>query len=217
MKIAKFVRLAGVCVLSASLSGCIVAAVPLVMAAGAVAAGATGFFVYKSVQTKSGGTVRVAYGSRDDKTAQPPAPLPQGRVVAVWGSGERETRFEQTLRNDGRFDVRRAPGGPPPADASARAAAYGQVCDDTHADLVFAAVDEGETVSSNALSFKRGTSTRKYALEGYACGQRATGWSDTMAVIVESGSKAASQSEIDDIAGQAWAERVEAARGVAGK
>lgn len=217
MRTVRLLRLLGVCALSASLSGCIVAAVPLVMAAGAVAAGATGFFVYKSVQTKSGGTVRVAFGSRDDKTAQPPAPLPQGRVVAVWGSGERETRFERTLKGDGRFDVRRAPGGPPPEDASARAAAFGQVCDDTRAELVFAAVDQGETVNSNALSFKRGSSTHKFGLEGYACGQRAVAWSDTMAVIVESGSKSTSQAEIDDIAGQAWAERVQAARGASGK
>jgi hypothetical protein len=71
----------GIGVFSLNLSGCIVAAAPLIMAAGAGVVGLGGFAVYKSVQTTGGGTMQIAFGSKDPKHAVPPPPLPAASTV----------------------------------------------------------------------------------------------------------------------------------------
>jgi hypothetical protein len=185
--------------LSVTLSGCLIAAVPLVMA-GAAAVG--GYAVYKTVQTASGGTVRIAFDSKDAKKASPPPPLPSpSATVAVLGSGEREKKFSDSLQASGKFRVSQATGD---ADAACRA---------RRVDLVMSAVDQGQAVKSNLLSFQRGNSTQTFSLQGYSCATHMVAWTQSMQIIIESGSKPMAQGEIDDIAGQAWADRVIQAKG----
>lgn len=202
----------GVGALSISLSGCIVAAVPLIMAAGAAGVAATGFVVYKSVQTTSGGTVRIAFGSADSRRASPPQPLPGGNAVAVWADGGRSRKFAGTLQASGKFRVAEPDVGGLATDTNERNRGYDEVCRNRRVDLVFAAVDEGQSVKSNMLSFKRGALIHKLALEGYGCTAHRIVWVDTMAVVIESGGQPTPQSEIDAVAGQAWGERVLQAR-----
>ncbi len=200
-------RMAGLCALSVQLSGCLIAAVPLVMAAGAAGVAVAGFAVYKTVQTTSGGTVRIGFGSSDPKHPTPPKPLPLGTTVAVLGDGVREMKFTSSLRASARF---RAVYADPThfVPGSAEAPAYEALCRRTRADLVFAAVDLGQTVQSNILSFSRGGLTQKLSLVAYGCTTHQVAWSDTMAIVIEAGGKPTPQSEIDTITGQAWSERI---------
>ena len=103
--------------------------------------------------------------------------------------------------------------GPLPGSDSDRHAAYASMCSGNHVDVIFAAVDQGQTVSSNTMSFKPGTVTDKLVIEGYGCSAEKIVWSDTMATVIEAGSKPTPQSEIDTAAGQAWGERVLQASG----
>jgi hypothetical protein len=199
---------AAVGALSISLSGCIIVAVPLLMAAGVGAVAVTGFVVYKSVQTTSGGTVRIAFGSSDAKKATPPQPFPASPVVGVWSSGPMERKVAETLKASGRFRVVEADAGAIPVAAEDRAKGYLSICHAHKVTTVLAAVDEGQTVNSNMLSFKRGALTHKLTLEGFGCSIQKIVWLDTMAVVIESGGKPTPQAEVDNIAGQAWAERV---------
>jgi hypothetical protein len=207
------VAVMGVVAMGASLSGCVVAAIPLVMAAGAAGVAATGFVVYKSVQTASGGTVRIAFGSADSKSAAPPQVLPPAASVAVWPGGTRERKFAAVLEASGKFRVTSLGGDALPATAEERAHGYEDMCrKGRRIDMIFAAIDEGQSVKSNLLSFKRGALIDKLDLEGYGCAAHRVVWTDPMAVIIEAGGAPTPQAEVDAIAGQAWAERVLKAR-----
>ncbi len=54
--------------------------------------------------------------------------------------------------------------------------------------------------------------TPAVAIEGYSCSAGNIVWADTMATVVEAGSKPTPQAEIDTAGGQAWGERVLQAR-----
>jgi hypothetical protein len=205
--------LLGVLLLSVNLSACIVAAVPLIMAAGAVGVAATGFVVYKSVQTTGGGTVRVAFGSNDSKHLEPPHPLPAGASVAVWASEDMARKAAGAIQASGKFSQVQWDPGPAPTAQDARRNGYDDICRRQNADIVFTTVDEGETVKSNMLSFKRGAVIHKLSLEGFGCATQQIVWVDSMAVIVEASKDPVPQGEIDAAAGQAWGERIVAAKG----
>jgi hypothetical protein len=190
--------------LSIALSGCLIAAVPLVMGA---AAAVGGFAVYKTVQTVGGGTVRIAFDSKDSKKGSPPPALPAGTsTVAVWQGGAREKKFAEGLQASGKFRVSTA-------SSEGGDKAYDNACRARRVDMIMAAVDQGQSVKSNMLSFKRGNATQTLSLQGFSCATHQVVWTETMQVIIESGSKPMAQSEVDDIAGQAWADRVIQAKG----
>ncbi len=202
-----FTTTVAVTALSVALSGCLIAAVPLVMAAGAAAGG---FAIYKTVQTTSGGSVRISFDSKDAKKASPPPalPSPSATVAVIEAAAARATRsplrtlrFRPAARNAGSFRVSQATGD---ADGACRARGV---------NLVMSAVDQGQAVKSNMLSFQRGNVTQTLTLQGYSCASHMVAWTQTMQVIVEAGSKPTPQAEIDEIAGQAWADRVIQARG----
>jgi hypothetical protein len=202
---------AAVAAMGVSLSGCIVAAVPLIMAAGAASVAATGFVVYKTVQTTNGGTVRIAFGSTDSKHALPPQPLPAGSVT-VAAATQREQVLGERLQASGKFKVAPSEGAYLLAAPDDRARSYATICQRQRVNMVLAAVDDGQIVNSNMLSFKRGGLTHKLGLEAYGCAAHAVVWHDEMAVIIESGGKPTPQAEIDAAAGQAWADRLIQAR-----
>lgn len=204
----RLARVMGLGVLSLQLSGCLIAAVPLMMAAGAATVAVAGFAVYKTVQTTSGGTVRIGFGASDTKHPLPPKPLPPPTgMVAVLGTGTREAKFATDLRASARFRlVRDDPGVLAPSSVSGPE--YDAMCRRDRVDMVFAAIDLGQMVQSNLLSFSRGGVTQKLSLTAYGCAARQVVWSDTMAVVIEAGGKPTQQAEIDVIAGQAWAERI---------
>lgn len=213
-KFKRFGALMGIVVLSVNLSGCIVAAVPIIMAAGVGVVAVAGFAVYKTVQTTGGGTMQIAFGSKDSKHASPPPPLPAVGAVAVWPAGLREETFAGTLKASGKLQVKPLAGaGALPGSDADRHAAYATLCTGNPVDVIFAAVDQGQTVNSNMMSFKRGSVTDKLTIEGYGCSAGKIVWTDTMATVIEAGSKPTPQAEIDTAAGQAWGERVLQARG----
>ncbi len=208
MNTKRIVGCASVAAMSISLSGCIIAAVPIIMAVGAAGVAVTGFVVYKSVQTASGGTVRIAFGSTDAKQATPPPPLTATGAIAVAGGSEMERKLTEALKASGRFRVTQSEGAAVPTDPTERTRVYDSICQRMRASVVMAAVDKGQTVNSNMLSFKRGALTHKLDLEGYGCSIHKLVWADTMAIVVESGKTPTPQAEIDSIAGQAWADRI---------
>ena len=205
------------CVMAVSLSGCIVAAIPLIMVAAGAGVALTGFVVYKSVQTSGGGNVRVAFGSTEKDKATPPQPLPTARDVSVWPGGQREIRLVEKLQAANAYRsvnlVRGVDAGGLGGADDQRAKAFDGACATQPVDLIFAAVDLGEKVDSNMLSFKRGSLTHKLNLVAYSCAQHKAVWVDAMAVIVESGNNPTPQAEIDNIAADAWADRLAMARG----
>jgi hypothetical protein len=190
--------------LSVTLSGCLIAAVPLVMGA---AAAVGGYAVYKTVQTASGGTVRIGFDAKDAKKASPPPALPSpSGTIGVWQGGAREKKFADALQASGKFRVSQVP-------AESGDKAYDNACRTRRVDIIMAAIDQGQTVKSNMLSFQRGNSTQTLSLQGYSCTTHQVAWTQSMQIIIEVGSKAMAQSEIDEVAGQAWADRVIQAKG----
>ena len=206
LRISVLISITGACLL---LSGCFAPLIiPLIY--GGIAAGS--FMAYKTVQTVSGGKVVVAFASADSKHATPPKVLPAAQVVGVWSGTEREYKFAQTLEVDGVVRVVRLREDLLPADSGARNRAYDQACSQQQLDQIFGAVVGNEIVKSGALSFGRGGVTRNYTLEGYGCADHHLVWTDTMSVTVQSGTGTTPQTEVDDVAGQAWGERVIQAR-----
>ena len=205
----RIVAVMGIGALSVNLGGCIVAAVPLLMAATVGVVAVTGFAVYKTVQTTGGGSVRIAFGSKDSKAKSPPPPLPAVASIAVWPGGVREGKFADTLQASGKIQVRPSTATTAlPAGDAERYAAYSSLCGRSRAEMVFAAIDLGQTVESNLASFKRSSMIDKFTLEGFRCDAGKVTWSDSMATVIEVGSKPTPQAEIDAAAGQAWGERV---------
>ena len=203
--------------IGATLSSC-VAAIPLVMvAASAGAVAVAGFAVYKTVQTASGGQVRIEFGSTDAKKASPPKPLPPGATVYVYGGGAREKKFADTLQASGKF--RSVTGGEDSRAPDLSSLNAGQVddamkeaCRSRRPDLVFAAINVGEQKQSNLLSLKRSNSTQQVTLQAYECRAQRIGWTENMNVVNES-RKDVPKTEVDAVGGQAWAERVIQAKG----
>jgi len=201
--------LLGTAVLLVNLQGCVAAVIPLMMAGAVGVVALTGFAVYKTVQTTGGGTMQIEFGSADAKHAAPPAPLPTAGSLAVWPGGMREQKFAEVISASGKIRVATITGTQAlSASDGERSKGYADICRNNKVDMVFAAVDQGQTVKSNLMSFKRGAVTDKFTLEGYGCEAGKVVWTDTMATVIESGSKPTPQAEIDAAAGQSWAERV---------
>ncbi|MFC3053619.1 hypothetical protein [Kordiimonas pumila] len=189
------------CLYALSLSGC--AAVPLFMLVGV---GAATFAVHKVVQTQSGGEIKVAFPAVDGREA-PPQPLPSGRTVAVWSNGEREERFIAALRASGTFTVHSLP----EIEASTGADmtdAFMAACQTSKADLIFAATDEDVSKKKNLLSIDRAATTYTLHLLVFSCTENTVTWKDRMALIVEQGKIQPTESELQQVAGDMWAERI---------
>jgi hypothetical protein len=90
------------------LSGCVAAAVPLMMGASVGVAALSGFELYKVVQLEGGGSARIEFPGKDGKTA-PPQPLPAFRRAAVWPGDEGDVRFAERLQSSARFSSVVAP------------------------------------------------------------------------------------------------------------
>jgi hypothetical protein len=205
--------LAGTGSLCLSLSGCFAPLlIPLVYGGMAVGVVGGSFVAYKTVQTAGGGKVVVAFASADKKKSSPPKPLPTAEVAGIWSGTEREKKFAQTLETAGVMQVVSLREDLLPAAPEARAQAYEHVCGEQKVDQIFSAVDGGETVKSGALSFGRGGVTHALTLESYGCAEHKVVWTDSMSVTVQAGNGTTPQNDVDDIAGQAWGERVLEAR-----
>jgi hypothetical protein len=205
--------LAGAGSLCLSLSGCFAPLlIPLIYGGMAVGVVGGSFVAYKTVQTAGGGKVVVAFASTDKKKSSPPQPLPAVEAAGIWSGTEREKKFAQTLETAGVMRVVNLREDSLPAAPDARAQAYDQACREQKVDQIFSAVDGGETVKSGALSFGRGGVTHALTLEGYGCAEHKLIWTDSMSVTVQAGNGTTPQSDVDDIAGQAWGERVLGAR-----
>lgn len=197
-------RAAGLIVLAGAapvLSGCIAAAIPVALAAEGAFVGLSGFEVYKTVQTASGSSVKIAFPGKDGKETPAP-PLPIMRRVAVWPGDEGDVRFAEHLAKSGRFEVT------PPSTVSVmltndklpsslkllteqeQATAFTAVCRDANVEFIFASKPLGQTADANVFSFSRASVTAKADLLGYSCNQSAIVWRDQIALIIEVGGSA---------------------------
>jgi len=216
---ARFAAPALTVLLAFPLTGCIAAAIPLALATEAAVVGATGFGIYKTVQTASGSSFQVAFPGKDGKPSMPP-PLPVARRVAVWPGDEGDVRFADHLARSGRFDVT------PPSTVSMmltnakigpslkllteqeQTQAFQTLCKESNADLIFASRDLGQSGDANAFSFSRAKITAKADLFGFSCPKGAIVWRDQIALIMEVGGSLPSSAEMNEAAAQAWADRV---------
>jgi len=205
--------------IGASLSGCIAAAVPVMMAASVGVGGLSGFEVFKIVQLSSGGAVHVEFPGKDGKT-QPPTPLPPVRKVAVWPEGKGDVMFADRLVATNRLTVA------PPATVSAvlaethtpavlnqlteqeKRAAFDMICRRAKTELIFASLPLGTSSDQNSWSFARATITLKYEILAYSCTRHAVVSDDQIAAVIEVGDKTPSGAEINKIMADAWADRV---------
>lgn len=202
------------------LSGCVAAAIPLVMATSVAGLGVAGFGMYKAVQLSSGGSVKIGFATGPDGKKKPPEPLPAGRRVAVWPGSGGEVEFSEHLQRSGRFDV------VPPATVARTLAAghystdlkqltdgemsaeFQHVCNAKHVDFVFADRDLGISTNDNMWSLSRANVTAKSDLFGYGCHQQSIVWRDQIIIVMEVGGHTEATPEVQRIAGDAWAERL---------
>lgn len=218
----KVVRV-GVGFLCFSLSGCVAAAlVPL-----AASVGAVGLSTYKLVQTESGGSVGVDYPKGPDGKVKPPGALAPAVRLAVWPGDESTVRFAEKLEQVGRFKVTA------PATVTARLAdvnvpadlnkmtdgerdgAFDIVCKRFGVELVFAERGRGIRQNTNMLSLSRATVTSDIDFLAYSCASHALVWTDHMTLVVGlSESHQPTNSELAEVAGDAWADRVMQAMGL---
>jgi hypothetical protein len=200
------------------LSGCVAAAIPLLLVAEGAAVGLT---TYKTVQVVSGGgTFKVGFPGKDGKDA-PLMPLPPVKSVAVWPGDQGDVMFAQKLSETRRFQVSS------PASVSGvltnkkitadrkllteqeQAAAFAVVCDETHAELIFASRNLGTTSNENFLSLSRANVTYQGELLGFSCAQKSGVWREQVALIVEVGGKSPpTAEELNQAAAQALVDRV---------
>jgi len=219
---ATFRRVAPVFCMSFLLSGCIAAAVPLMVAGGAAGLGYSG---YKLVQTAGGGSVGIHFRMNGDKEA-PPEALPPLHAVAVWPGTRREVAFAGKLEQAHRFrvvapatifsdlaDVKVPEDLNQMTDAE-RDHAFSIVCQREHVDMVFAARSLGTTSNDNAFSLSRANVTSTADVMGYSCATKQVTWTDELSLIIELGSSTTpSDTELGTISGSAWADRVLLATG----
>lgn len=194
------------------------------MAASVGGTALAGFGMYKSVQMETGGTVRIAFGSSDSKNAAPPAPLPSSlRRLAIWPGDAAEVRLAERLSASGRFNVvtpdavsrALAHGGLELASMTSgeRSAALDRACRATGAQAVALGVQQGTSTNDNLFSLHRGNVTTKVDLEVYDCRAHQVAWRDTMAIILDVGGHTPDETEVNRIAGDAWADRLLQAAG----
>lgn len=212
----KFGRVAAVVCAASQLSGCVAAAIPL--AALAMPA-ISGFVLYKAYKTVSGGSAEVSF------TSKSPSPLSPVTRIAVWPGDEGSVRLAEQLASSGKtITSPSAVAGHLAAQGlstslqlmteAERAAAYAAVCRRAQVELVFATMAGGVEVNRNLLSFSGPNHTYRANITAYSCGQQAIVWRDEMSVVVEGEGRQPANSEISQVAAQAWAERIlEAMRG----
>jgi hypothetical protein len=179
------------------------------------------------VQTSTGGAVHVGFGSTGNKDVPPAAPLKAPQRLAVWPGGAKEARFAE--KQGSKTDVvlpsavaRSLQSANMSTDlrqltAGERANEYAAVCKSTRADVVASAIDLGQTKDSNILSFKRGGTTQSIELAAFDCRKNSVVWQDKMNVISETGAKATTPGELEQIEGDAWADRITQAEAAAGQ
>jgi hypothetical protein len=191
------------------------ALVPIVAEVGAV-----GLSTYKLVQTESGGSVGIDFPKGKDGKVLPPQPLTPVSRAAVWPGDAGTVRFAEKLGQAG-LKVS------PPATVLAKLAdlhptvdlnqvteaerdeAFDAVCKRLGVELVFAARSLGTSSDSNTFSLSRATVTSKADLLAYSCARKQIVWTDQIVLVVELGaSHTPTSSEIAQVGGDAWAERV---------
>ena len=92
-------RIISLLVLTLSLQGCLVAAVPLILAANMAVAG---FVVFKTVQTVTGGSVSISFSEAE---TSPEERLALSRIMspAIWPGNETEVYMASTMELSGEF------------------------------------------------------------------------------------------------------------------
>jgi hypothetical protein len=94
--------------------------------------------------------------------------------------------------------------------------AFALVCRQTNSELIFAARSHGQKTDTNSFSFSRATITYSADLMAYSCGQSRIVWRDQIILSVALGEgNVPTSEELNNIAADAWAERILQASGYA--
>lgn len=217
--------LAATVLFSIALSGCVAAVVPMVAALDVASIGALGFATYKTVQLSSGGSAQIEFPGTNGKTSPPPL-LPNFRTAAIWPGDEGEVRFAERLQSSARFASVVAPAAvsailaesKTPTDLKQlteqeKAQAFDAVCKRAKVEFIFAAIRQGASANSNAMSFSRANVTYTSDLLGYSCPQHQIVSRDQIALVIDVGSSVGNASAMNQAGADAWADRVLQAMG----
>lgn len=212
---APLAKLAAVFLVATGLSGCVAAALPLLVAGG----GSIGFTGYKLVQTESGGSVGIQLPSKDGKEL-PPDPLPPAKRIAIWPGGG-NVRFAESLTKSGHFTVTspskvsatltKAHISPDPKTLTdeEQDASLARLCKSLRTDLVFVSVARPPKTDTNTFSLSRATITYPKELAAYSRKEKRAIWHDAVSLVLEVGGKSPpSDDELNRIVTDAWVDRV---------
>lgn len=203
------------------LSGCVAALPAITLASTALWVGSTAFFGYKMYQASSGAEIQV--GFENDLVAQTiQAELAQANSMAFWPSPNRSL-VVASERVSAELGI---PNITPPATTAARlreasintsvegmtgserAQALRRAADLLDADFVLVLAEAGIEGDTGLFSLRRATFTTNYDVYLYSRASDMEVWTSRLIAEVGMGRTTPSQTEIDEIAGRAIADRL---------
>lgn len=198
------------------LGGCVAAAIPMLVASGA----ASGYGVFKAVQTSTGGSIEVAI---DDKklTNEQKAQLANIKSIAVWPDKDGgSVTFAEALSEGGRFVVI----SPAHVSSALKKLALSddlqlmttteakdvflKVCQETNADSLISDRATGGDTNTNMWSFKRANITRDFLVSIYEKTSNSYIAEIPVSVKVLVGGKMPSNEEISKLANTEVAKKI---------
>ena len=212
----KIKRILSLLVITLSLQGCL-AAVPLIVAANMAA---SGFFLFKSVQTVTGGNVNISFSetdiSNEDKVA-----LSQIMNPAIWPDNEMEVYMASMIEVSGEFSSVTTPSTVTRIlvdegvnqtinlmTTTEQLQIFRRVCEVSGADGVVAFKNLGSESRGNFLSLNRANTTQHAELLIYSYELNRIIFTTELELVTERGSDIQNNQEILQIAGEAAAEKI---------
>nr|WP_281720205.1 hypothetical protein [Nitrosomonas nitrosa] len=202
------------------LSGCVAAAPAIFMAATALTVGSTAFFGYKMYQSASGSDIEI--GFENDLVSQVvQEELFSAETIAFWPSPNRSlvvaaedinSELEISVISPALTTERlRAAGIATSIEtmtAGERAQTFYAAAEALNADFIVTLTMIGTETDSNVFSIRRSTYTANYDVVVYSHSSNAEVWTSRLIAELGIGRNIPSQSEIDEVAGRAVADRI---------
>lgn len=207
-------------IMTISLQSCVAVALPLLTAATVASVAASGFFVFKTVQTSTGGNVRISF-SEEDVPLETKVLLSKITNPSVWPGNEAEVYLADTLETSQEFESVITPSAVTRMlstlaidqntslmTESERLRIFRQICDEANADAVIATRDIGAETNTNIFSLQRANITQRALITLYSYEADRIILTTEIQLVTELGSSTQNDQEVLRIAGQAIAEKV---------
>lgn len=211
-----FRRLLTLFMFTLSLQGCVVAAVPLIAASMAV----SGFAIFKTVQTVTGGTVSIGFSeteiSSEDKLA-----LSEIMNPTIWPDNEMEVYMANAMELSGEFSTIVTPSTITRILVDSeisqtinlmtdteRLQIFRRVCEEASADGIVAFKDLGAETRSNVFSIRRANTIQRAEMIIYSYELDRIIFTTELELITELSGDIQNNQEILQIAGEAAAEKI---------